>query len=94
VRALLKKRADPTIADNFDRTPMAIAKKTDNLPPGVTARGRRECVEALEVRCCLRSCPPPSLADGIAQARGAGVLGCRGTAYVRSTKSLAVDDDG
>jgi ankyrin repeat protein len=42
--------ANPTIADKDGTNPMAIAKQTFNLPYGVTAEGRRECVAALEVR--------------------------------------------
>jgi hypothetical protein len=47
VRALLDDGADPTIADNQNKTPV------------VTARGqhRRACVDALEVRCSFRPSP-------------------------------------
>jgi ankyrin repeat protein len=45
VKALLDKGADPTIADNYGMTPMAMAK-SQNHPA---------CVEALKVRCS----PPP-----------------------------------
>jgi ankyrin repeat protein len=51
VRVLLDSGADPTIADNDGTTPMAIAKQ--DPPPhrgDIPAEGRRECVEALEVR--------------------------------------------
>jgi ankyrin repeat protein len=47
--ALLESGADPTIASNDGTTPMAIAKQDHHLTK--TAKGRRECVEALEVRC-------------------------------------------
>jgi ankyrin repeat protein len=49
VRALLGSGADPTIAHNNGRTPMAMAKQLDLLPYGATVEGRRECVAALEV---------------------------------------------
>jgi uncharacterized protein len=48
VRALLEGGADPTIATEDGRTPMAIAKVPDG--DDVCADGRRECVAALEVR--------------------------------------------
>jgi uncharacterized protein len=48
VRLLLKHGADPTIADNDGITPTAAARES-------TAEGRRECVEALEVRGSLRA---------------------------------------
>jgi ankyrin repeat protein len=56
VRALLEKGADPTIADKDGTTPMAAARKNYKLPHGANAEGRRECLEALEVRCS----PSPS----------------------------------
>jgi uncharacterized protein len=59
VRALLEKGADHTIATRSNWTPMAIAKLPP--PPGldfISAEGRRECVEALKVRCSLRPSLP------------------------------------
>jgi ankyrin repeat protein len=53
-RALLEKGADPTIADDDGRTPMAVAK----------LYGRVACIEALEVRCPLRPYPCRSLLNG------------------------------
>jgi hypothetical protein len=51
VRALLESGADPTITDISGITPTAIAKPhPPDVPPGITAEGRRECVTALEVR--------------------------------------------
>jgi uncharacterized protein len=47
-RVLLESGADPTIANRRGTTPMAIAKRA-SLPEGVTVKGRRECVAALEV---------------------------------------------
>jgi uncharacterized protein len=52
VRALLESGADPRIADNEGITPMAIAKQ-DPDADYISAEGRRECVAALEVSCCL-----------------------------------------
>jgi uncharacterized protein len=49
VRALLGSGADPRIADNDGVTPMAIAEQ--QAPAWVSAKGRRECVAALKVRC-------------------------------------------
>jgi ankyrin repeat protein len=48
-RLLLKRGADPTIADDRDITPMAMAKNL-TTSYAVSAEGRRECVAALEVR--------------------------------------------
>jgi hypothetical protein len=71
VRALLESGADPTIADNGGRTPMAAAKQEpnpdekdpdDEESDEAFAERRRECVVALEVRtlCVLsRSFPAP-----------------------------------
>jgi ankyrin repeat protein len=50
VRALLESGADPTIATRGGLTPMALAKRDEAYPEGVTAADRRECVAALEVR--------------------------------------------
>jgi hypothetical protein len=47
--ALLESGADPTIADNNGLSPVTVAKNVGVYPPGVTAEGRRECAEALEV---------------------------------------------
>jgi ankyrin repeat protein len=47
-RLLLDRGADPMIADDDDITPMAVAKGGRLLC--ATVKGRRECVEALEVR--------------------------------------------
>jgi ankyrin repeat protein len=57
VRALLESGADPTITTKFGTTPMAIAKQhpDPDLDDGISPEGRRECVEALEVRSCLPS---------------------------------------
>jgi uncharacterized protein len=49
VRALLEGGADPTIADNNGITPVAVAKQHPHRGD-ISAEGRRECVEALEVR--------------------------------------------
>jgi uncharacterized protein len=68
-RALLEAGADHTIADNEGITPMEIAKEDDGDEGDsdddddigrVSAKGRRECVAALEVR--LLSFSPPPLA--------------------------------
>jgi ankyrin repeat protein len=50
VRALLESGADPTIASNNGLTPVAVAKLSGAYREGITAEGRRECAEALEVR--------------------------------------------
>jgi ankyrin repeat protein len=52
-RMLLQSGADPTIVDNYGRTPMAIAKQVADDHD--ISEGCRECVAALEVR------PRPSL---------------------------------
>jgi uncharacterized protein len=58
VRALLDAGADPTIAHNDGTTPMATAKEVpqEDDDHRISAEGRRECVTALEVRCCLSLC--------------------------------------
>jgi ankyrin repeat protein len=57
VRLLLEKGADPTIPSNDGTTPVAVAKQ--DLPyEGRCAKGRRECVKALEVRFGSLDLPP------------------------------------
>jgi ankyrin repeat protein len=54
VRALLESGANPTIANDKDITPVAIAKLEPEYD-NVSAEGRRECVAALEVRLAFGS---------------------------------------
>jgi ankyrin repeat protein len=50
VRALLESGADPTIVnDEYGTTPMAVAKE-EIMEDFITPEGRRECIEALEVK--------------------------------------------
>jgi hypothetical protein len=70
VSALLESGADPTVSVQGVVTPMTVAKHEGELPEGVTAEGRRECVAALEVSLC-RPLPSASiLMSSLAEAWG------------------------
>jgi hypothetical protein len=69
MRALLEKGADPSIANNIGKTPMATAKLYK----------QHACIEAPKVSCSLHPLSPSSLLTGLTEVWGLvhGVAGRR-----------------
>jgi hypothetical protein len=77
-RSLLEGGADPTIANNHGITPMAVAESdlTEQEKFVISAKRRRECVAALEVRFYLSPlCLSTTNSDQLAEAWAVCCLG-------------------